>query len=44
VAARILLGINGLQFVYFTKADVVRHSMVQRIIEAYERTEGGQRA
>jgi phosphate starvation-inducible protein PhoH and related proteins len=40
VAARILPGVPGLEFVRLEKADVVRHGMVQRIIEAYEKSEG----
>lgn len=32
----ILKGIEGIQFVYFTKIDVVRHKLVQEIIHAYE--------
>ena len=35
-AARILRGIEGIAFAEFTKADVVRHPLVKRIIEAYE--------
>jgi len=38
-AMEILEGIEGIAFVYFTKQDVVRHPIVQRIIEAYERKE-----
>jgi phosphate starvation-inducible PhoH-like protein len=33
----ILHGIAGIDFHYFTGADVVRHPLVQRIIEAYDR-------
>jgi len=33
----ILKGIKGIQFVYFTEKDVVRHHLVQKIIRAYER-------
>ncbi|HVF09592.1 MAG TPA: PhoH family protein, partial [Abditibacteriaceae bacterium] len=40
VAADILPGIKGIDFVYLGKADVVRHRMVQSIIEAYEKHEG----
>jgi phosphate starvation-inducible protein PhoH and related proteins len=36
----ILNGITGIQFVYFTEKDVVRHRLVQEIIKAYERYEG----
>lgn len=32
----ILKGIKGISFIYFTEADVVRHSLVQRIVKAYE--------
>jgi phosphate starvation-inducible PhoH-like protein len=31
-----LKGIPGISFVYLTKADIVRHPLVQRIVEAYE--------
>jgi len=32
----ILKGIKGIKFIYFTKKDVVRHPLVQKIIRAYE--------
>ncbi len=35
--SRILKDIKGIDFVYLKKEDVVRHSIVQRIIEAYEK-------
>jgi phosphate starvation-inducible protein PhoH and related proteins len=35
-AERILTGIKGIAFRHFTKADVVRHPLVQEIIHAYE--------
>jgi phosphate starvation-inducible PhoH-like protein len=35
----ILQGINGIRFVFFSKADVVRHKLVQDIIKAYEELE-----
>jgi len=38
-AERIIHGIKGVSFSYFTAADVVRHPLVARIIEAYERDE-----
>ena len=38
-AIKILDGIKGIQFVYFSKEDVIRHSLVQEIIEAYENME-----
>lgn len=34
-AEKILKGIEGIRFVHLTGADVVRHELVQRIIEAY---------
>ena len=36
-AERILAGVQGVGFNYFTSKDVVRHPLVARIIEAYER-------
>ncbi|MDR0809709.1 MAG: PhoH family protein [Gemmobacter sp.] len=38
-AERILKGVKGVSFNYFTARDVVRHPLVARIIEAYERSE-----
>lgn len=35
----ILKGIKGIDIVYLTKKDVVRHQLVQRIIEAYDKFE-----
>ncbi len=35
----ILQGIEGISFVHLTKSDVVRHQLVARIIEAYEKKE-----
>jgi phosphate starvation-inducible PhoH-like protein len=35
-AEKVLKGIEGIRFVHLTGADVVRHELVQRIIEAYE--------
>ncbi len=42
-AEKILKGIEGIAFVYFSEADVVRHPLVARIIRAYEeaQTRGG---
>ena len=37
----ILKGIEGIEFVYFSDRDVVRHPLVQEIIKAYERVEQG---
>ncbi|MHB8154734.1 MAG: PhoH family protein [Candidatus Omnitrophota bacterium] len=36
-AQEILKEIEGIKFTYFSGSDVVRHSLVQRIIQAYER-------
>ena len=38
-AKEILQNIGGIQFVFFTKQDVVRHRLVQEIIRAYEELE-----
>ena len=35
-AERILAGTEGIDFIYFTEKDVVRHRLVQLIIKAYE--------
>jgi phosphate starvation-inducible PhoH-like protein len=35
-AKEILTGIDGIEFVFFSKMDVVRHKLVQSIIQAYE--------
>jgi phosphate starvation-inducible PhoH-like protein len=35
----ILKGVEGIEFVYFSDKDVVRHPLVQEIIKAYERIE-----
>ena len=39
-AERILDGVKGVSFNYFTAKDVVRHPLVARIIEAYDRDNG----
>ena len=36
-AGRVLDGVRGIAFTRFTSADVVRHPLVQKIIDAYER-------
>ncbi len=36
-SSRILAGVRGIAFTRFTSADVVRHPLVQKIIDAYER-------
>ena len=35
-AERVLLKVEGIEFVYFTERDVVRHRLVQMIVRAYE--------
>jgi phosphate starvation-inducible protein PhoH and related proteins len=39
VSQQILQNIEGIKFCYFTKSDVVRHALVERIVAAYERHE-----
>jgi phosphate starvation-inducible PhoH-like protein len=41
-AKQILGGIKGIQFVWFSRDDVIRHPLVQEIIDAYERKESGE--
>jgi len=36
-AVEVLKGVEGISFVTFDERDVVRHSLVQRIVKAYER-------
>ncbi len=36
-AVEVLKGVEGISFVQFDEHDVVRHSLVQRIVKAYER-------
>jgi phosphate starvation-inducible PhoH-like protein len=36
-ATRVLESVQGLAFTQFTSADVVRHPLVGRIVEAYEK-------
>jgi phosphate starvation-inducible PhoH-like protein len=36
-AQEVLKEIEGIKFIYFTGSDVVRHALVQRIIEAYDK-------
>jgi phosphate starvation-inducible PhoH-like protein len=38
-AREILRGIDGIQFILFSRDDVVRHPLVQEIIDAYEKLE-----
>jgi phosphate starvation-inducible PhoH-like protein len=35
-AEKILAGLEGIEFTYFTEKDVVRHKLVQMIVKAYE--------
>jgi phosphate starvation-inducible PhoH-like protein len=37
-AIELLQGVQGIRMVYFTKRDVVRHKLVQDIIDAYEKS------
>ncbi|HFK1424770.1 MULTISPECIES: PhoH family protein [Bacillus cereus group] len=39
LAANILFGVSGLSFITLEQTDVVRHPLVQRIIEAYDKME-----
>lgn len=41
---KILEGVKGIEFVYLTDKDVVRHRLVQEIIKAYERYENQPRS
>lgn len=36
-AMRVLKGIKGIGYIEFNKSDIVRHKLVQRIVEAYEK-------
>ena len=36
-AKKILQNIAGIKFVFFTKLDVVRHQLVQKVVDAYEK-------
>ena len=40
-AVDILKGVEGISFVQFDERDVVRHSLVQRIVRAYEKYNEG---
>ena len=39
-AIEVLRGVEGMSFTFFESKDVVRHPLVARIIQAYERHEG----
>jgi len=43
-ARDILEGIPGIRFIYFSREDVVRHPLVQEIIDAYEQRENHKRS
>ncbi|MGH9433063.1 MAG: PhoH family protein, partial [Terriglobia bacterium] len=38
-AVEVVTSVDGISFIYFNERDVVRHSLVQRIIRAYEQFE-----
>lgn len=38
-AMRILKNVEGISFTYFDHSDVVRHPLVQRIVQAYDQAE-----
>ena len=38
-AMEVLSGIKGISFVHFNQKDIVRHKLVQRIVEAYKKVE-----
>ncbi len=40
-AQKILASVDGIKFIYLDEADVVRHRLVQQIINAFNRNEGG---
>lgn len=42
-ACEVLNGVDGISFTRFTSRDVVRHPLVQRIVDAYDRHEDGAR-
>jgi phosphate starvation-inducible PhoH-like protein len=41
-ALETLQGVKGIEFVHFTQADVVRHELVTRIIQAYDQRDSKQ--
>ena len=43
-AVETLEGIEGISFIRFGKADVVRHSLVTRMVDAYEEVEARRHA
>ena len=43
-AMRILKGVKGISFVELNKKDIVRHKLVERIVDAYEKFDKEQKA
>ena len=43
-ALKILKGVKGISFIELNKKDIVRHKLVTRIVEAYEKFEDKQKA
>jgi phosphate starvation-inducible PhoH-like protein len=43
-AVEVVGKVEGISIIYFTERDVVRHSLVQRVIRAYEEYEQGRAA
>ncbi len=39
-AIEVLHGVDGISFTFFTARDVVRHPLVQRIVQAYDARDG----
>ncbi len=42
-AEKILSDVNGIDFIYLSRRDVVRHELVKKIIKAYEKYESGRK-
>ena len=42
-AAQVLRGVEGIAICHFSDADVVRHPLVQRVVQAYARNEAASR-
>ncbi|MGM9687197.1 MAG: PhoH family protein, partial [Bacteroidaceae bacterium] len=42
-AVNVLNGIKGISFIYMNESDIVRHKLVTRIVNAYEKYESEQR-
>ena len=43
-AQRVLKGVSGISFIEFLGEDIIRHPMVQRIVDAYERADAAKKA